>query len=238
MVNFNKQRQPVGNFILDSLPTSEYKSIEPYLQPTILEKNEVLVKIRQPIERVYFPTTALVSWTNSTAEGETVEVGATGFEGMVGTPLVLDRDTAPWEVDVMISGQAYQLNTKDFIEILDRSPVLEEICRSFTYLKLSQLSQSALCSRFHTVEQRLCRWLLAASDRVKTNELSLTRDNLATMIGSRRPAVSIITGTLQSAGLIRTRRGKVTIIDREAMEKASCECYHIVKQEFDRYLLR
>lgn len=110
------------------------------------------------------------------------------------------------------------------------------IVNGFAHLKLVQLSQYALCNRFHAVEQRLCRWLLSAKDRAKTHNLLLTRDILAATIGSTRPAVSIATGTLQSAGLIRTNRGKITILNCEEMEEASCECYHVIKQEFDRYL--
>jgi CRP-like cAMP-binding protein len=196
----------------------------------------VLCAIRQPITQIYFPTTALLAWVHSTAEGETVEVGATGFEGLVGTTLLLGRDIAPWEVNVSITGEAYNLSIEVFVNALQTSEVLRQKVAAFTYLKMTQLNQSALCNRFHSLEQRLCRWLLAASDRVKTPELLLTRDILATMIGSTRPAVSIVTGTLQSAGLIRAVRGKVTILNHEEMEEATCECYHVIKQEFDLYL--
>jgi CRP-like cAMP-binding protein len=230
------QRHQLGNFILDALPQEEYARLSPHLKSVELHQNEILVGTREPIEYVYFPTTALLSWVHSTAEGETVEVGATGFEGMVGTPLILNREIAPWAVLVIITGEGYKLRTDTFVEALHQSPVLYQKVLAFTYLKVAQLTQSSLCNRFHGVEQRLCRWLLAAQDRVKTPELLLTRDILATMIGSHRPAVSIATGTLKTAGLIRTTRGKVTILNRPEMEEATCECYHIIKEEFDRYL--
>jgi CRP-like cAMP-binding protein len=235
MQNFGNH-QPLGNFILDSLPQEEYSLLRSSLQLVKLHQNEVLCRIREPIKDVYFPTTALLSWVHSTIEGETVEVGATGFEGMVGTTLLLGRDIAPWEVNVIITGEGLKLSAEILTKVLHQSGVLRQKVAAFTYLKMMQLNQSALCNRFHPVEHRLCRWLLAAHDRVKTPELLLTRDILATMIGATRPAVSITTGTLQSAGLIRTTRGKVTILDREEMEEATCECYHVVKQEFDRYL--
>ncbi|MGG6287214.1 Crp/Fnr family transcriptional regulator [Leptolyngbya sp. AN03gr2] len=229
-------RLPLGNFILDSLPQDEYALLQPHLQSVELRQNDILCGIRQPVQQVYFPTTALLSWVHSTAEGDTVEVGATGFEGFVGTPLLLGRAIAPWQVSVIITGKGYQLSAEDFVSALPQAPVLRQKALEFTYLKLTQLNQSALCNRFHAVEQRLCRWLLAANDRVKTPELLLTRDILATMIGSHRQAVSIVTGTLQTAGLIRTARGRVTILNREEMEETTCECYHIIKQEFDLYL--
>ncbi len=235
MVRAAQPRQ-TGNFILDALPQDEYARLSVHLKPVELHQNEILVGTREPIEYVYFPTTALLSWIHSTAEGETVEVGATGYEGMVGTPFVLSRQIAPWAVLVIITGKGYKMGADAFVDALSKSPILYQKVLAFTYLKVAQLTQSSLCNRFHGVEQRLCRWLLAAQDRVKTPELLLTRDILATMIGAHRPAVSIVTGTLKSAGLIRTTRGKVTILNRSEMEEATCECYHIIKEEFDRYL--
>jgi CRP-like cAMP-binding protein len=230
------ERQPLGNFILDSLPLDEYDRLTPNLQMVELFQSEVLYKTQQSIDEVYFPTTALLSWVHSTMEGETVEVGATGYEGLVGTTILLGRDEAPWEVDVLMTGNALKIDAQIFARILHESTILRQNVMAFTYLKMMQLTQSALCNRFHSVEQRLCRWLLAASDHVKRSELSLTRELLATMIGSTRPPVSIVTGTLQSAGLLQAARGKITILDRKAMEAATCECYHVVKQEFERYL--
>ncbi|MBF2006919.1 MAG: Crp/Fnr family transcriptional regulator [Chlorogloeopsis fritschii C42_A2020_084] len=232
----SSEPQRSKNFILNSLPQDEYDRLHPHLERVELHQNEVLSRIREPIAHVYFPTTVLLSLVHSTMEGETVEVGATGFEGMEGTTFLFNQNSAPWQVEVQLAGEAFKLSTEIFVSVLQKSDVLRQKVTDFTYFKLIQLTQSALCNRFHTVEQRLCRWLLAAQDRVKTPELLLTRDVLATMIGSTRPAVSIVTGTLQTAGLIRATRGKVTILNREEMEEATCECYQIIKQEFARYL--
>lgn len=229
-------RQLCGNFILDLLPQEEYDRLAPHLRIVQLHQNEVLFANQAAIEQVYFPTTGLVSLVHSTSEGDTVEVGATGFEGLVGTTLLLDRGDAPWAATVQIPGEAICLDAEVFARMLRESIVLRQKATDFTFLKLVQLTQSALCNRFHSVEQRLCRWLLVASDRVKTPELNLTRETLATMIGANRPAVSIVSGTLQNAGLIRSIRGRVTILDRSEMEEATCECYHVVRREFDRYL--
>jgi CRP-like cAMP-binding protein len=232
----SSEPQRSKNFILNSLPQDEYDRLHPHLERVELHQNEVLSRIREPIAHVYFPTTVLLSLVHSTMEGETVEVGATGFEGMEGTTFLFNQNSAPWQVEVQLAGEAFKLSTEIFVSVLQKSDVLRQKVTDFTYFKLIQLTQSALCNRFHTVEQRLCRWLLAAQDRVQTPELLLTRDVLATMIGSTRPAVSIVTGTLQTAGFIRATRGKVTILNREEMEEATCECYQIIKHEFARYL--
>jgi CRP-like cAMP-binding protein len=235
MQNFNND-EAAKNLILGSLPKSDYEWLQPKLQAVELQQSEILYQARQIIASVYFPTSCLLSWTNSTEMGEIVEVGMTGREGLAGVVLLLDEHISPWQVKVEIPGRAFKLSTKDFIAALDRSTILRQKVAAFTYLKMVQINQSALCNRFHTVEERLCRWLLSACDRTKTLELSLTRDILAQMIGAGRPSVSIATGILQSAGLIRANRGSITIINREGMEDAACECYQIGKQALDRYL--
>ncbi|BAU10345.1 hypothetical protein LEP3755_08290 [Leptolyngbya sp. NIES-3755] len=229
-------RQPCGNFILDSLPQAEYDHLRPHLQTVDLRLNEVLIGIDQSIEQVYFPINALVSLVRSTIEGDSVELGVTGYEGVVGLPLLLNHDRSIWEAGVQLAGRALCLNARVFAAMLPELEVLRSKVMDYTFLKLVQVSQSAVCNRFHTVEQRLCRWLLVASDSVQTPELALTREILASMIGANRPSVSIVTGTLQTAGLIRAVRGRVTILDREEMEEATCECYHVMKRDTDRYL--
>ena len=230
------QREQLGNFILDSLPQTEYDRLHPHLQPVELRQHEIVLGMGEAIAQVYFPTTALVSWIGLTSAGEAIEVGTTGFEGFIGTPLILDRHEATWQVQGAIAGTAYQLSAEVFVHSLQTCNVLRQKAVAFTYLKLVQLHQSVICYHFHPVEQRLCRWLLAARDRVKTSELLLTREILSHTIGSSRPAVTLVTGVLQASGLIRAERGKVTILKPEEMEEASCECYRAIKREFDRYL--
>lgn len=230
------QARNLGNFILDSLPPKDYESLRPYLERVEFTQGDTLFNTQEAITQVYFPTTALFSWMHSTTEGETVEIGIIGYEGMLGTPLFLEQDRLPWQVNVQLAGGAFRLNVQVFLKTLERSAMLRQKVDHFSHFKFSQLSQYVVCNRFHAVEQRLCRWLLSAQDRARTHELLLTRDSLAATIGSTRPAVSIATGTLQSAGLLRANRGKITILNREEMEEATCECYHIIKQEFDRYL--
>ncbi|MCU0537171.1 MAG: Crp/Fnr family transcriptional regulator [Hydrococcus sp. Prado102] len=235
MQNF-KDDKALKNFILGSLPQTEYEWLRPRLKEVELQQSYILYRAREQISAVYFPTTCLLSWTNSTEMGEIVEVGITGSEGLAGVILLLNEHISPWQVEVQMSGRALKLSKEDFIAALDRSSTLRQKVSAFTYLKMVQINQSALCNRFHNVEERLCRWLLAVQDRSKTSEFSLTRDLLANMIGAGRPSVSITTGILQSAGLIRANRGTITILNREGMEDAACECYQIVKEALDRYL--
>lgn len=227
-----------NNFMLNSLPSADYEWLRPRLKEVELQQNDVLYSREEQITAIYFPATCLLSWTNSTDMGEIVEIGVTGNEGMAGIILLLGETIAPWQVEVQLTGRAFKLSAADFSNALDRSGTLRKRAAAFAYLKLLQLSQSALCNRFHSVEERLCRWLLAAQDRTQTSEFSFTRDILAEMIGAGRPAVSITTGILQSAGLIRASRGNITILDRQGMEDAACECYQIVKDALDRYLAK
>jgi CRP-like cAMP-binding protein len=232
------QPRKLGNVILDSLPQQDYEFLHPYLERVEVNQGDILFDVQAAIAQVYFPTTALCSWIHSTAEGETVEISMIGFEGMLGAFLLLGQDVLPWQVAVQLTGQALRVSSDIFLRALERSARLRQKVNEFMHLILIQLSQYAVCNRFHAVEQRLCRWLLSAQDRAQSQELLLTRDILAATIGSTRPAVSIATGTLQSAGLIRAIRGKITIVNREEMEEATCECYHIIHQALEAYISR
>ncbi|MCC5638828.1 Crp/Fnr family transcriptional regulator [Nostoc sp. CHAB 5844] len=234
----SQENQAAKNFILDSLPQTEYAWLQPNLEEVELQRGDILYRIREPFTHVYFPTSGLLSLTNLTEMGEVVDVGVTGNEGMVGITILLDQDRTPWQVVVQKTGKAFRLSTENFINAVERSATLRQRVAAFTYLKMAQLSQAALCNRFHSAEERLCRWLLSMHDYTKTAEILLTRDILAQMIGAGRPKVSLVTGILQTAGLIHASRGKITILNREGMEEAACECYQIFKQELERYLAK
>jgi CRP-like cAMP-binding protein len=226
------------NFILDSLLPTDAEWLRPNLKDVELQQEHTIYQVGAQITDVYFPTTCLFSLTNLTELGEIVEVGVTGSEGVVGVPLLLGEDRSPWNIQVQLPGSAFKLPPAIFVAAIDRSAALRQRVAAFTYLKLMQLSQSAVCNRFHSAEARLCRWLLTAQDRTKTSEFSFTHDILAEMIGAGRPTVSIVTGTLQSAGLIRANRGNITIVNQEGMEDAACECYQIGKDVLNKYLAK
>lgn len=228
----------MDNFILDILPQSEYKKLQPYLVHVELQLSEILLEKGERIIDVYFPTTCVLSWTNLTEMGEVIEVGITGNEGVSGATLLLNEDISPGQIEVQMAGHAFKLPAKNFVAALDESVTLQQSVAAFVYLKIVQLNQTAVCNRFHSAEERLCRWLLAAQDHSQLSEFLLTREILAQMIGAGRPTVSLVTGILQSAGLIRADRGFVQILNREKMEDAACECYQIGKQALDRYRSR
>jgi CRP-like cAMP-binding protein len=236
MPKANKLTTPVQNFILASLPQREFENLASYLQLIRVKPEEIIYHAQEPIKYVYFPTTAMLSWIGVTEAGERIEVGVVGWEGMVGIPELLGYETSPYGVEVELPGELYRINVKEFKQEFNHLNSIHSLLFRYTYTALTQLAQSSVCGRFHTVEERLCRWLLMAHDRCETDILLLTQEILAGMIGARRPAVSIVTGTLQKAGLISSRRGKITILDREGLEDAACECYRIIRQAFDKFI--
>ena len=203
-----------------------------------LTVEQLIYPANEPIEYVYFPTTAMLSWIATTRDGERVEVGVVGWEGMVGLPELLGYRISPFTVEAELPGEAIRLRTDKFSNNFKELPILQIILFHYTYTALTQLAQSSVCNRFHTVEERMLRWLLMAHDRCDGDELNLTQEILAGMIGARRPAVNIVTGNLQKAGLIRAERGRITILDREGMEKSSCECYRVIREAFEKFIDR
>jgi CRP-like cAMP-binding protein len=229
-------RHAGANFLLRSLPDSEYAHIAPMLDPVRVEPEEVIYRQGEPIDYVYFPTTAMLSWIGSTRAGERVEVGVVGWEGMLGIPELLGFEVSPYGVEVELPGQVLRMKASRFKKQYERMNSIHSLLFRYTYTALTQLAQSSVCGRYHTVEQRLCRWLLMAHDRTEGDELYLTQEVIAGMIGARRPTVSIVAGTLQKAGLIRVSRGRVTILDRDGMERTACECYWAIRRAFDLFL--
>jgi CRP-like cAMP-binding protein len=236
MAKAKRLETEIGNFILASLPPQDFELLRPALQIVQVKAEEVIYQAREPIKHLYFPTSAMLSWIATTAEGERIEVGVVGWEGMVGIPELLGYEISPYGVEVELPGEMYCVEIKAFRHEFNRLNSIHSLLFRYTYTALTQLGQSSVCGRFHTVEERLCRWLLMAHDRAETDELLLTQEILAGMIGARRPAVSLVTGTLQKAGLILSKRGRIKIIDRDGLEDSACECYHIIREAFDTFV--
>ncbi len=228
--------EPIDNFLLRSLPQEEYQGLLGSMERVRVESEQMIYRQDEPIEHVYFPVTAMLSWIATTQAGERVEVGVVGWEGMVGIPELLGYEISPYSVEVELPGEVLRIRAADFKKHFDRLTSIHGLLFRYTYTALVQLAQSSACGRFHPIESRLCRWLLMAHDRSEGDELQLTQEILAGMIGARRPTVSIVGGILQKAGLIRVNRGRVTILDRSGLEEASCECYAAIRQAFDRFL--
>lgn len=235
--NFEIKDIPVPqNFLLASLPQEVYNNLLPDLRPVQLIQGDILYNAGQPIDYAYFPTTCMLSWVVVTEDGNRSEVGIAGREGMIGIPIVLEHNVLPYQIEVELPGEALRIRADRFKAEFDRSLAIQHLLLRYTHTGLVQLAQSAACNRFHPVEARLCRWLLGAHDRADGDTLALTHETLAGMIGSRRPAVSLVVGSLQRDGLIQSKRGEITIVDRKGLEAAACECYRIVQSEIDRFL--
>jgi len=236
VVASRKAADPHGNRLLGLLPPRDYERLRPHLQRIALEYRQSLYRARKPIGFVYFIETGVGSLVNTMANGEAAEVGTIGNEGVVGLPLVLGDDRAPTSVYVQVPGAGLRMKATLFKKELARSASMRTVMLLYAHAVFNQVAQSAACNQFHSLQQRCCRWLLMTHDRMQSDEFLLTQEFLAMMLGVQRTGVSAAAGALQRAGLIRYKRGNVTIIDRRGLKRRSCECYGVSKMEFDRLL--
>lgn len=237
MYTSESSQQPILNRLLAALPSEAYASLLPSLETVSLVFQEVLYEPREPIKYVYFPTNGLVSLLTSMADNTLAEVGVVGNEGMVGLPIFLGIDTTPFRAIVQIPGSAMRMKADVFKDWMNQVNPLYGWLQRYTHALMIQISQFAACSRIHSVEQRCCQWLLMMHDSVnRLDEFPVTQDFLAQMLSVRRASVTEVAGRLQKAGILRYNRGQMTLLDRRGLEASSCECYEIVKAEFDRLL--
>jgi CRP-like cAMP-binding protein len=227
---------PPWNKILAALPGKEYRRLLPHLTSVSLLSGETLYKMEDRIKYVYFVNRAVVSLVTHMEEGTSVEVGLVGNEGMVGLSIVMGDDVSQNHAIVQIPDGAMRMKTSQLKKELLRGGQLQTLLLRYSLVLLKQVSQTAACNRIHNLGERLARWLLLCHDRVGRDEIRLTQEFLAQMLGTRRSRVSEAAIILQSAGLIRYSRGIITILDREGLEEFVCECYQVVKAEFDRLL--
>jgi CRP-like cAMP-binding protein len=224
------------NTILRALPTSEYDQMAAKLRPVRLTLGQTIYQPEDKIDHVYFVTEGVVSLLATLENGATVEAGVIGPEGMVGLPIILGVKSTPNLALVQATGSALRMKAADIIVEFRKDGVLRDLLLRFTHTLFTQVAQTAACNRLHTVDQRLARWLLLTHDRVGGASFVLTQDFLSRMLGVRRAGVSVAASMLKQQQLIDYERGTITIIDRKGLELASCECYQIVKAEYDRYL--
>jgi CRP-like cAMP-binding protein len=230
------ERDRRTNRLLTLLSDDDYERLRPHLVPVALDYRKSLYEASRPIEHVYFPINGVASLVLTTSDGASAEVGTIGSEGMVGLPVCLGDSDAPSSVYVQVPGTALQIDVRIFRGELERSPALKLIVLRYAHAFFNQVAQSAACAHLHKVEQRCCRWLLMTRDRMPSGDFLLTHEFLGMMLGVRRTTVTDVMGSLQKAGLIRYRRGHVTILDEQALRQRACECYEISKLEFDRLL--
>jgi CRP-like cAMP-binding protein len=226
----NSQGKPVGNKILPSIPDEEYRIIRPHLKFADLPHHFTLHNPRQKLDSAYFLNSGLVSIVVATRGGREVEAGMVGYEGMVGTPLVVGLNRSPLRQVVQIEGNAFKIAADTLQSTLQMTPDLQMRLSRYAVLQGMLVAQTAACNRLHEVAQRLSRWLLMAQDRVDTGTLAITHDFLATMLGTDRPSVSLAAGALQKKKVILYSRGRVAILNRKRLEAFACECYRVTQE--------
>jgi CRP-like cAMP-binding protein len=224
------------NKVLSSLNEDDLSRLRSKLEPVNLSTNEVLKDIGEPIQFLYFPNDVVLSCLSSMEDGTTVEVCMVGREGVIGIPAVLGAPSTPYRVIAQVPGNALRLRTSAMKDEFERCGPLHNVLLRYTYFQLVQAAQTAACNQLHTVEERLCRWLLNLHDKVKSDDLQVTQEFISRMLGTRRSGITVAAGSLQKKGFIKYSRGKIKILDRDGLETASCECYGILRQEYNRVL--
>ena len=222
---------PSSNWLLASLPPTVLAHLIPHLERVTLDRNQVLFRAHERAPFVYFPTTAVVSLVGTLDSGETLEVGLTGRDGIAGAVALPNIDSMPCDGIVQIRGVAHRLDAALFRQALLGYEPLAAVVGRYAHLLLVRSMQMQLCNMFHPVEQRLTRWLLTVTDLLASADVPLTHELLATMLGVRRPTVTLVVGSLQRAGLIEEKRGQITIRDRERLEAACCNCYGVMCEQ-------
>jgi len=227
---------PNQNFLLAALPTAEFNRLEPHLEPVSLALGEILFEPGGQLQHAYFPITAIVSLHYVMESGASSETAGVGNEGVVGISLFMGGDTTPSSAVVKIAGHAYRLDRRVLMQEFQRAGLMQGLLLRYTQALITQMTQTAVCNRHHSVEQQLCRWLLSTLDRIPSGELIMTQELVASMLGVRREGITEAAGALQQAGFIRYRRGHISVLDRSGLEARSCECYAAVKREIGRLL--
>jgi CRP-like cAMP-binding protein len=227
---------PKENHLLAGLPAADYERLSPHLELVHMPLGEVLYESGGRLQHVYFPTTSIVSLLYVMADGASAEIAVVGNEGVLGISLFMGGETTPSRAVVQSAGYGYRLKSQLLKQEFKRAGPMMHLLLRYTQALITQMSQTAVCNRHHSVEQQLCRWLLLSLDRLASFELTMTQELIANMLGVRREGVTEAAGKLRHAGVIRYNRGRITVLDRPRLEQEVCECYSVVKKEFDRLL--
>ena len=227
-------QSPLSNRLLRALPEQSYERLLPHLQPVSLRLGEILCEAGETSSHGWFITRGAASMLSATFGGDTVEVGIVGNEGLVGLPILLGSSHLPYRVMVQLAGAAYRVPMEVLQRAFSSGAALHDLLLRYTCALIVQFTQSGICNHFHTIEERFCRWLLILREQAGNDTVHLTQELIASMLGVRRTGVSLVASRLQAAGLIRYRRGRITILDPEGLEASACECYGIVRQEYEQ----
>jgi CRP-like cAMP-binding protein len=229
-------QSPLQNHLLAALPQSVQERVLPHLEFTQLALGQVLYESGDTMRHVYFPTNAIVSLLYVMEDGSSAEISVVGNEGVLGVALFMGGESTPSRAIVQSAGSAYRLAGQRMKDEFHRHTEMQSLLLRYTQSLLTQMAQTAVCNRHHSIDQQLCRWLLLSLDRLTGNQLVMTQELIADMLGVRRESVTDAAGKLQKQGVIEYQRGHITVVDRPQLEKICCECYAVVKTETDRLL--
>jgi len=224
------------NRLLDALPAADHARIASHLELVAMQLGEVLYEPNVKLRHVYFPTTAIVSLLYVMENGASAEIAIVGNDGILGVSSFMGGDSTSSRAVVQSAGQALRLRADFLKKEFERFDTTMHLLLRYTQALITQMAQTAVCNRYHSIDKQLCRWLLLSLDRLPSNELRMTQELIANMLGVRREGVTEAAGKLQQAGLIRYQRGRITVLDRQTLEARCCECYRVVKAEVDRLL--
>jgi CRP-like cAMP-binding protein len=227
---------PRSNFLLASLPAAEWLRWSTLVEPVDMPLGKVLYESGDTMRHVYFPGTSIVSLLYVMANGASAEIAVVGCEGMVGVSLFMGGESTPSRAVVQSAGRGFRLKAQVLKDEFNRAGPVMHLLLRYTQALITQMSQTAACNRHHSLEQQLCRWLLLSLDRLRGSELVMTQELIANMLGVRREGVTEAALKLQKQGLIRYARGRISVLDRPGLETQTCECYGVVKKEYDRLL--
>ncbi|WP_375054909.1 Crp/Fnr family transcriptional regulator [Zobellella sp. DQSA1] len=236
MSNLSNLSTPAQNHLLAALPPEVKLRLFPLLESVSLPLGKVLYESGSQLRYVYFPTDAIVSLLYVMQDGASAEISVVGNEGIIGIAVFMGGESTPSRALVQSAGHAYRLPSARLKEEFNRDATMRLLMLRYTQSLITQMAQTAVCNRHHSVDQQLCRWLLLSLDRLPDNRLTMTQELIANMLGVRREGVTIAAGKLQQLGVIEYQRGHITVLDRAKLERLSCECYAVVKKETDRLL--
>lgn len=228
--------RPEQNQLLAALPESERRRLFNHLESVQMPLGDVLYESGSELRYVYFPTTSIVSLLYVMEDGASAEIAVVGKEGLLGITLFMGGETTPSRAVVQNAGHGFRLKGRVLKAEFNRAGPVMHLLLLYTQALITQMAQTAVCNRLHSVDQQLCRWLLLSLDRLPSNEVTMTQELIANMLGVRREGVTEAAGRLQEAGLIHYSRGRITVLDRKRLEARTCECYQVVKKEYERLL--
>lgn len=236
MHDLPKQKMAIENAILSALPPQEFDFLVARMEPVSLKPGTILAHAGDAMRRCYFPSSGMVSLLSVTEQGKAVEVGYTGFEGMVGLPVILGKNEMPYQALVQTPSDGFSVDAQVVFELFNRRGIFHDTVLRYAYVVLRQVSQTAVCNHFHTIQARLCRWITVMCERSGDRNIRLTQEFIAHMLGVQRTSIGMIANALQQDGIIKYRRGRVEVLEFERLRDAACECYFVIHAEQKDFL--